>query len=145
MNQDQYQEVHAIGEMKKSVDAFLHVNHLTGFQKKAIPILLDPEAGPEEYCELILMLDRKVAQLMDARWEPKREDGDKVHRPTHYDRFSIEPTYFAMENGLDWCRGNALKYIVRFPYKNGIEDLRKAQRYVAMYVKWLDGDKDWSK
>ncbi|MCC5780544.1 DUF3310 domain-containing protein [Nitratireductor sp. B36] len=68
-----------------------------------------------------------------------------VNRPEHYDRFPIEPTFFIMENSIDWLRGNFLKYVCRFPYKNGIEDLRKAMRNLAMYVRWHDMDPSWSR
>jgi len=32
--------------------------------------------------------------------------------------------------GLDYHQGNVLKYVSRYRYKNGIEDLRKAKWYI---------------
>lgn len=122
----------------------LHHNDLTQFQKYIVSELLSPDSGPEEFKGLIEDIHDHVVTLERVGWKVKREDGDNVTRPSHYDRFPIEPTYYSMMTGLDWCRGNALKYIFRFPFKNGIEDLRKCSRYIEMYVKYLDGDPDWS-
>lgn len=32
-----------------------------------------------------------------------------------------------------YCTGNILKYISRYPFKNGVEDLKKAR----VYLDWL--------
>lgn len=70
---------------------------------------------------------------------------DMVNLPPHYARFKIEPMHFIVENGLNWFQGNVLKYILRYDAKNGLEDLRKAQRYLTMFIKWVEGDVDWWK
>lgn len=130
---------------KPSLADLLHFNVFTEFQRKAIEELLDDDSGPDEFVGLVSDIKAQIWLLEQSGWEAIRENGDAVTRPTHYDRFPIEPTYYAMMTGLDWCRGNALKYLSRYPYKNGIEDLKKAARYVEMYVKYLDGDSEWSK
>tara|TARA_B100002019_G_scaffold260696_1_gene246955 strand:- start:1055 stop:1243 length:189 start_codon:yes stop_codon:yes gene_type:complete len=33
-----------------------------------------------------------------------------------------------------FLRGNIIKYIWRYPHKNGLEDLRKAQTYINMLI-----------
>ena len=76
---------------------------------------------------------------------PPAQKVDAVNRPAHYDRFPIEPTYFAMTNALNWLEASVLKYICRYPYKNGEEDIRKARRCLIMYFKFLVGDPEWSK
>lgn len=67
-----------------------------------------------------------------------------ITTPHHYSRFAIEPIRFICENKLDWFQGNVVKYVCRHDAKNGIEDLKKAARYLEMYIKFLQGDKDWS-
>ena len=70
---------------------------------------------------------------------------DPIRFPPHYTRCKIEPIRFIAENGLDWFQGNVVKYVCRHDAKNGIEDLKKAQRYLEMYIKYLSGDADWWK
>ena len=55
---------------------------------------------------------------------------DPIRFPPHYTRCKIEPIRFIAENGLDWFQGNVVKYVCRHDAKNGIEDLKKAQRYL---------------
>lgn len=69
--------------------------------------------------------------------------GDKVVLPDHYARFKIEPITFICENKLDFFQGNIVKYVCRHDAKNGIEDLRKAKRYLEMYIKYLQDDSTW--
>lgn len=36
--------------------------------------------------------------------------------------------------GLDFYEGNALKYLLRWRKKNGVEDLKKAQHYINVLI-----------
>lgn len=69
---------------------------------------------------------------------------DPVERPHHYTRFAIEPIYFIMENELPFAIGNVIKYVCRHDAKNGIEDLKKARRYLDMLIKQKEGDEDFA-
>lgn len=60
---------------------------------------------------------------------------DAVNLPQHYARFKIEPVRFICENGLNFFQGNAVKYICRAEHKNGDEDIRKAIRYLEMWLR----------
>lgn len=58
---------------------------------------------------------------------------DSVNRPTHYTTGNIEVIDFIEDKGLNFHRGNALKYIVRAGLKDKtkeIEDLKKAIWYI---------------
>lgn len=68
---------------------------------------------------------------------------DNVHLPEHYARFKIEPVRFCIENNLNGFQFNIIKYILRHDAKNGLEDLKKARRYLDMFIKWVEGDEDW--
>lgn len=63
--------------------------------------------------------------------------GDKVNHPAHYTAGEIEVIDMieAMGDGPAFCRGNIIKYLSRYKLKNGIEDLKKAQWYMARLVK----------
>lgn len=43
----------------------------------------------------------------------------------------------------EFCIGNVLKYTIRYDEKNGVEDLQKAQTYIARLMK-LEGESDES-
>lgn len=70
---------------------------------------------------------------------------DAVHLPEHYNRFKIEPIHFITENQLPFIEGSIIKYVARWRYKNGIEDLKKAHRFLEMLILHESGDPNWSK
>lgn len=75
-----------------------------------------------------------------SMWEHKNETQDTVNHPKHYNEGTIE-CIDAIESatsnlsGLDAiCTGNAIKYLWRWKYKNGIEDLKKAIWYINKII-----------
>ncbi len=64
---------------------------------------------------------------------------DSVNKPDHYNNGSIEAIdYIKQQLGegfRDYCEGNVLKYLHRYRYKNGVEDLRKARWYLERLIK----------
>ncbi len=64
---------------------------------------------------------------------------DKVNHPSHYTQGGIE-CIDAMEAALgkqvvmDFCLGNAFKYIFRCKNKNGLEDVKKANWYLNKLI-----------
>tara|TARA_R110002020_G_C16192419_1_gene765604 strand:- start:128 stop:331 length:204 start_codon:yes stop_codon:yes gene_type:complete len=53
--------------------------------------------------------------------------------PDYYKR-GIEVTKFILSWGLGFCEGNIIKYLIRFRNKNGVEDLRKAEKYLQLLI-----------
>jgi|TARA_R100001530_G_scaffold29542_1_gene23267 hypothetical protein len=51
--------------------------------------------------------------------------------PSYYTK-GIEVTKFAQSHGLSFAEGNIIKYIVRHKFKNGLEDLKKAEKYLQL-------------
>lgn len=73
---------------------------------------------------------------------------DKVNKPSHYERWQIEPVSFIMQNSFEFWRGNIIKYASRAGFKNydgldqvesEITDLRKVMRYAEMRINQLEG------
>lgn len=62
---------------------------------------------------------------------------DNVNQPNHYARFPIEPITFINANALPYNIGNVIKYACRYDAKNGVEDLRKAIRYLEIHIETL--------
>lgn len=133
-----------IRQRNQALETFLHVNQLNPFQRVAIYLLLDFRSNEDVYKVLLSFIDEEINSLSEQNWSPTQAGGDLVNQPAHYARFPIEPTYFNQENNIDWCRGNVLKYLCRFPYKNGIQDLEKAYRYLVMYTRFSKGQRGWS-
>lgn len=86
-----------------------------------------------------------IANVIAAADAGAIKESDAVNLPHHYARFKIEPIRFAMENNLNFLQANVVKYLLRFDAKNGDEDLRKAQRCLAMLRKFVAKDPDWWK
>lgn len=59
--------------------------------------------------------------------------------PDHYARFKIEPIDFIEKNNLGFSAGNVVKYVCRYDAKNGIEDLKKAKRYLEFLIAKEEG------
>ena len=70
-----------------------------------------------------------------------------VNNPAHYGQGTIEcidyieDTLSANEY-IGYLRGNIAKYLHRWRYKNGLEDLEKAQWYLNRLVSYMKGDTD---
>lgn len=69
---------------------------------------------------------------------------DMIDRPPHYNRGGIEAIDYIeqqLDNKFDaYCYGNVMKYLHRYQYKNGIEDLNKARWYLDRLIDFLEED-----
>lgn len=130
-------------------------------QRKALDAELDwaigthegvlPEAPPppqDKLCDFCLTLQPRPCTSVDQAAGCVGTRGasfsDAVVRPNHYTRFAIEPITFIMENNLPFWLGNIIKYVMRWDAKDGIQDLKKARRYLDMRIKQLEGDPHWA-
>ena len=59
---------------------------------------------------------------------------ERVNHPKHYTNGKIEPIDYINGNGMDYLEGNIIKYISRYKFKNGLEDLEKAKFYLNMLI-----------
>ena len=53
-------------------------------------------------------------------------DEDKI-TPNHYKQGNIEVIDFILDQDMDYLTASITKYICRWRFKNGIEDLKKAR------------------
>jgi hypothetical protein len=63
---------------------------------------------------------------------------DNVNHPSHYGQGQIEAIeyiqdFLTEEEYIGYLRGNIAKYLHRWRYKNGLEDIKKAH----VYLGWL--------
>ena len=54
--------------------------------------------------------------------------------PNYYTDMEITPREFIVANDMDWDAGNVIKYVCRWRNKNGLEDLKKARRYLDFLI-----------
>ena len=59
---------------------------------------------------------------------------DIIKKPPHYNQGGIEPIDYIVANKLSYCEGNVVKYISRWKFKNGVEDLKKAKQYIDFII-----------
>lgn len=52
----------------------------------------------------------------------------------HYKKLKIQPTQYVLANEMGFCEGNVVKYVTRYKFKNGIEDLKKARHYIDLLI-----------
>lgn len=60
-------------------------------------------------------------------------------KPEYYHTNGIDVIkYIELSQGVqaakEFCRGNVIKYVTRYDKKNGVEDLQKAQTYIARLI-----------
>ena len=103
------------------------------------------DATPEEWdklrqpeCELIKP-DFECMLPADHREMMKGECYDPVEKPAHYRVGEVEAIdYINQQLGGEGIRhyleGNILKYMHRWRFKNGVEDLRKARWYLDKLI-----------
>lgn len=54
--------------------------------------------------------------------------------PYHYTRLNPQPVDLINAWNLDYLEGTVIKYLSRWRYKNGVEDLQKAKRFLEMLI-----------
>ncbi len=70
---------------------------------------------------------------------------DMVNSPTHYGKGKIEcieyiRDFLTREEYIGYLRGNIAKYLHRWRYKNGLEDLHKARWYQDELINVVEKD-----
>jgi hypothetical protein len=67
----------------------------------------------------------------------KEEDKEAVNNPKHYN-VGIQTTDYITSWGMDFTEGNIIKYVSRYKYKKGLQDLYKARWYLDYLIKRLE-------
>jgi len=80
-------------------------------------------------------------QHLQPAGEPEEDVPDTIH-PDHY-RAGMEPidyirTFMSRDEFNAFCTGNVIKYVTRHGKKNGLDDLKKAARYIQYMIDYED-------
>jgi hypothetical protein len=83
-------------------------------------------------------------EYMKMKLKEVENNTDMVNSPAHYNKAGIE-TIDIIESvtgdGFEtYLQGNILKYICRYKYKNGVEDLEKARWYLNRLIETQIGE-----
>ena len=69
---------------------------------------------------------------------------DMVNHPPHYNQHGVECIDAIKattgDNFKDYLKGNIMKYLWRYRYKNGVEDLKKAKWYLEKMIEEKSND-----
>jgi len=60
--------------------------------------------------------------------------------PSHYKQGKIEVIEFILDQKFNYLEGNVVKYLSRYKFKNGIEDLNKARWYLDLLTEEYDSE-----
>lgn len=70
---------------------------------------------------------------------------DNVNKPSHYQGSKGLESIEVIDNFIGnlpgkaaWCWGNAIKYLLRFQKKNGLEDLKKARKNLDWLIEEME-------
>jgi len=81
------------------------------------------EAGPREW-------DRVAAECLNQTIPALgRQVGGN-----HYKDCKIQPIEYIMENNMEYCPANIVKYATRADKKGGVEDIRKIIHYAELWI-----------
>ena len=61
--------------------------------------------------------------------------------PSHYKQGNIEVIDFILDQKFSYMEGNVVKYLSRYKFKNGLEDLKKARWYINKIIEEKENDK----
>ena len=80
----------------------------------------------------------RMSKTFIGKLHHPQDKHDPVAQPDHYNKGAIEAieaikASMHPQEYKGYLKGNCLKYLWRYEYKNGIEDLRKAR----VYLEWL--------
>lgn len=110
---------------------------------RGCPFLLEDADGYQEpFCSIssISSIEEIGTERLIERLKQLDSISDNVNSPDHYKRCGMEciEAIRAVCEGLDgaeaYYAGNVLKYIWRFKFKNGVEDLKKARKYLDWLI-----------
>ena len=87
-------------------------------------------------------------RLMDEFYSKQNKKEDMVNSPPHYNKAGIEcidAISAATGDGYEYyLQGNIIKYLWRYRYKYGTEDLKKAHCYLQKLIEEVEGCYDES-
>ena len=93
-----------------------------------------------------------LVDYSDGDYQMKPEKIDNVNKPSHYQGSKGLESIEVIDNFIGnlpgkaaWCWGNAIKYLLRFQKKNGLEDLKKARKNLDWLIEEMEHGQEQSR
>lgn len=127
-------------EIKKSVN-------MPVTTRKAVPCatpIITPEtwlagAVPGDAPSVDGVIREDVGQTVSA-WDTEPRARDRQVGGDHYQQTKLQPWDVVEAFDLDFFEGSAVKYLLRYKRKGGVEDLKKARHYIDRLIEqWDEG------
>lgn len=83
----------------------------------------------------------KSQNIVAAQLERMAQHYDMVNHPPHYTQHPSGVECIQITEHMNFCIGNAVKYLWRADLKNGIEDLEKAKWYIEREIERRKNDR----
>jgi len=103
--------------------------------------MISPTSMRHEAYMKMKMTEKDEEKLLDEFYA---ERADMVNSPPHYNQAGIECIDAIKAATGDGCeyylQGNIMKYVWRYRYKNGAEDLKKAHWYLERLIKEITNE-----
>lgn len=84
---------------------------------------------------------KKFAEILETFVKENSKNEDNVNSPNHYKLAGLDvevidviKASMSPEEFKGYCKGNVIKYVTRENKKNGMEDLRKAKKYLEYVI-----------
>jgi hypothetical protein len=84
------------------------------------------DAQTQSYVSIGDQVDTHVSNLQTKE--------EQITKPKHYQGLGITPLEYITANELDFIEGNIIKYVSRYQFKGGLNDLLKAQTYLEKLI-----------
>jgi hypothetical protein len=85
---------------------------------------------------------KRIMEEIEQRGKEAYGNVDMVNSPPHYNQAGIEcldAIRAATNEGYEfYLQGNIIKYLWRYRYKNGVEDLNKAKFYLERLIEEVE-------
>jgi len=103
-----------------------------------------PKSSPKEARVTLGCGESQFIYERDLELSPTKPEA--VNNPAHYGTGKIEcieyiKDFLTPEEFIGYLRGNIAKYLHRWRYKNGLEDLKKAEWYLKYLIKFMQETK----
>ena len=84
------------------------------------------------------METQKVGHGIGLKREKRNNRMQKQIGGNHYQQFPFQPKDLAHRMDLGFFQGNVIKYVCRYKFKNGLQDLEKALDYAEELQKYYN-------
>lgn len=128
--------------MEYQVGDWIVVHAGAGFIKEGLSGVIKSLSGHSTYVVELqngreVLLTKSEVEPYNGDFDDCEEDGASTSYQIggdHYKGRAIQPIDYILANELDFCEGNVVKYVTRWRFKNGVEDLKKARQYLDFMI-----------